>query len=107
MQLVVNLPSVSSGNFFSYYVTEEVWNDVQKKTSGVCSYFSACKGVGGWETLAGLQQQLYVSRTGLSGLDLALMKSSRGGWKHFERYKYLGFALILWLLWLLMLNSEQ
>lgn len=72
----MSLHSVSSGNFFSYYVTGEVWNDVQKTTSGVCSYFRACRGVGGCEMVSGLQQQLYVSRTGLSGLDPGLMKSS-------------------------------
>lgn len=34
-------------------------------------------------------------------------KAVEGEWKHSETFKYLGFALILWLLSLLMLNSEQ
>lgn len=69
--------SASSGNFFSSYVRAKVWNDEQK-TSGVCSYFRERRSVWGCEMLSGPQQQLYVSRTGLSGQDLALMESSWG-----------------------------
>lgn len=65
-------------NFFSSYVRGKVWNDEQK-TSGVCSYFRARRSVWGCERLSGLRQQPYVSRTGLSGQDLALMENSCGG----------------------------